>query len=55
MRNYRLRYAFLDISLTAPLPAQLRADKSLAIDRLFSRADFRSAPRPTVHWLKEAQ
>lgn len=37
------------------LGAQQRADTSITIDAIFRRGEFRSAPLPDVHWLKDGR
>ena len=51
---FRLLPALLLIVIAPALGAQA-ADTSLTVDRIFRRGDFRSAPLPSIHWLKDGR
>ncbi|HEX2717703.1 MAG TPA: S9 family peptidase, partial [Gemmatimonadaceae bacterium] len=51
---FRLLPALLLI-VTAPALGAQAGDTSLTVDRIFRRGDFRSAPLPSIHWLKDGR
>ena len=55
MRNSILALALVTLLPATPVAAQQLADTSLTIESIFKRGDFRSAPLPSVHWLKDGK
>jgi len=55
MRNSLLALALLALLPATPVAAQQPSDTSLTVESIFKRGDFRSAPLPSVHWLKDGK
>ena len=55
MRNSLLALALLAPLPASPVAAQQPSDTSLTVESIFKRGDFRSAPLPSVHWLKDGK
>src|SRR5512144_2616205 len=57
MRHLRTLLVAASVAAPAALSAQraTAADTSISIDAIFRRGEVRSAPLPSVHWLKDGK